>query len=373
MLFIAMGLASGCFYTDPLNQRPSVGIAQKPDGPVYRGSMVHLLANTSDPEGSFVRVQWRAYACTDPTVHPDASHPGCDTDPFHTDFQDSFDFTVPTFRAGTTTPVQAVLVLLEGQDDLDAAARPVQQLILELDDKPPTVTASTPFRTRYVVDTAVDVFAAIGDPDDGIAPPPMIGWAVFTPPAQPAYELVDIANVPPDPLHPELLELGKTFTPHGIGAFDIEVTATDALGMAATADVPFEVDADHPPCLAQLAPIVPPAGETLPLDQPTLFQVLVVDDDLDVYPPSGDPVDGVTTFSWSLLPPGGTTRVPLSTATGNRVLLDPASYRLGDILELRVEIQDRIPRAIDCPADRPTCSLSGDTCIQRQTWRVEVR
>ena len=144
--------------------------------------------------------------------------------------------------------------------------------------------------------------------------------------------------------------------------------------MATTADVPVQVDADRPPCLAQLAPIVPAPGQTLPLDQETLFQVLVVDDDLDVYPPSDDPIDGVPTFSWSLLPAGATQWQQLSGATGNRVLLGPENYQLGDLLELRVEVHDRIPRQISCPDNQPTCSLgSDDMCTPRPTWRLEVR
>ena len=54
--------------------------------------------------------------------------------------------------------------------------------------------------------------------------------------------------------------------------------------------------------------------------------------------------------------------------------LDPASYQPGDIVELRVEIKDRKNTAITCADANPTCStISDNACIQRQTWRVEVR
>jgi hypothetical protein len=84
-----------------------------------------------------------------------------------------------------------------------------------------------------------------------------------------------------------------------------------------------------------------------------------------------------TTFSWSILPPGASTRQPLA-VTGNQVALDPASYSPGDIVELRVEIADRAMilnnTAISCADNIPTCSVISDaSCIQRQTWRVEVR
>jgi hypothetical protein len=102
--------------------------------------------------------------------------------------------------------------------------------------------------------------------------------------------------------------------------------------------------------------------------------VLVVTDDLDPYPSvPNDPVVGTTEFHWSIVPPGGT-RQPLTGVTGNAVALDPDSYMPGDLLELRVEIQDRNHRAVSCPDTDLTCSLTTDaTCSQRLTWRVEVR
>ena len=45
----------------------------------------------------------------------------------------------------------------------------------------------------------------------------------------------------------------------------------------------------------------------------------------------------------------------------------------GDRLDVGVEIDDRRRREIGCDVDAPTCSLTLDGCLQRQTWRVEVR
>ena len=371
--FALIGLVlSGCFYTDPINQRPSVDIVQSEPLAHFRGDTASLYATGSDPEGSPLAYQWRAYACTDAALGPEGGDAGCDTVPFKTDVLQSTSFKVPTVRANGT-PVQSVLVYLEAKDDLDATAKPIQQLVISLGDKPPMLTASTPYRRSYVKNIPIDLFAAVGDPDDGIMPPPALTWTVFSPMTQPAYTLVDLPNVPPDPAHPELAQSGKVFTPSDVGSWDIQVVATDALGMTDTKDIPLDVSVDTPPCLQQLAPIVPPAGQTYPLDQATQFSVLVVDDDLDVYPPSGDPVQGVTQFAWTVLPPGGSQRLPISSA--NHALLDPASYVPGDILELRVEIQDRTNTAVSCPDAQATCAvlISRPTCLQRQTWRVEVR
>jgi hypothetical protein len=158
------------------------------------------------------------------------------------------------------------------------------------------------------------------------------------------------------------------------------VTATDAIGRACLAaggtDCPVNVQSvivavvpDHAPCLAQWAPIAPPAGAQFPMTDPTLFQVTVVQDDLDPYPGVG------TAFTWSLLPPGASARQSLNN-TSNHVALDPGNYRAGDVLELRVEIADRKSpeRPITCADSSPTCSvISDNSCLQRLTWRVEVR
>lgn len=106
---------------------------------------------------------------------------------------------------------------------------------------------------------------------------------------------------------------------------------------------------------------------------PTLFQVTVVKDDLDPYPGfPDDTVLGSPKFTWSLLPPGGSTRLPFGTT--NHASLDPSNYAPGDILELRVEIADRKALPITCDQASPTCSvISDNACLQRLTWRVEVR
>ena len=363
---VVTGLVPGCFYTEPLNQRPSARIDQQSSAVVYRGDTVHLTSTTSDPDHDPVSYQWRAYACTDANLGV-GNGSGCDQVPFQQGLLESFSFDVPRLRVGGA-PLQSVLVFLEVTDDHDATARPVQQLIIPLGDEGPTLVATKAFHNAYVVGVPVNIFAAVGDPDDGINPPPALTWSVFSPSNQPAFTFDDIPNVPADPMHPELAQFGKVLTPQGAGSWDVQVVATDALGMTATQDVPIDVSADRAPCLQQLAPIVPPTGQTYPLDQATQFQVLVVDDDLDVYPPSGDPVTGTTTFDWTVLPPGGTTRIPVSKA--NHVLLDPASYSPGDIVEVRVEINDRLPHPILCADNVPSC---GGSCLQRQTWRVEVR
>lgn len=362
--------ASGCFYVDPINQRPSADIIPTSSDTVFRGQTVEFDASTYDPEGQQVYVKWRGYACTDATTPS-----GCDEAPFFTGFLDQAIMTIPITRADNGVPVEALRVILEASDDHGATGRPPQELLMAVVDAPPDLTLRKDSKHGYVVGTPINLFASVGDLDDGPGAVKPLDWqVVFSPANQPAYTL-DPLTVSPgnDPTH---LVTGKVFTPQGTGDWDVQVTATDPLGKQTVAHFlpTITVVPDHAPCLAQWSPGAPTGTDVLPIQAATLFQVLVVDDDLDPYPTvAGDPVDGQTSFSWSLLAPGATTRDPLS-IVGNGVAIDPASYTPGDVLELRVEIQDRQAIAIPCPDSDPTCSVISDpSCTQRLTWRIEVQ
>ena len=358
-------LGTGCFYVDPINQRPSADI-QPHATSVPRGGTVTVDSVVMDPENDPVSLKWRVYACTD------ASAPaGCDAVPFMMAATPTIEITAPAFRSQSMIPVKALRVILEAMDSHGATARPMQEALIDVTDAGPSLQLGKTSNYQFVTGMPAQLLAKVGDPDDG---PALVhlDWQVFAP-AGATYTL-GAFNVPPDPNDPDHLQLGQTFTPSLPGDYDVQVAATDPAGMSVMQDETVTIVADHAPCLASYAPLTAPAGETLPLADPTLFQVLVVSDDLDPYPPVvGDALRGTTSFSWSILPPGASQREKLS-VVGNSVALDPASYNAGDIVELRVEIQDRVLRTINCADTSPTCSVISDTsCIQRLTWRVEVQ
>lgn len=377
-LLFALALVSGCLIAEPINQRPSLDIERTDDGTAFRGDTVTLHAITRDPEQQFVHVQWRAYLCTTATTSLDF----CDKKPFYTGIREDAEFVVPLERADADVAVEQIMVFLEGQDAYGATANPIQQLVIVVSNHAPDVTMRKDSRYGYVVDVPLNIYATIGDADDGKTDVEL-SWKVYTPMNQPLYDFEDLA-VQDDPDHLERLQVGKRFTPKGVGDWDIELTATDAIARACLAaggtdcgvtveHVTVTVVPDHPPCLSQWAPIAPPVGATFPMTAPTLFQVTVVKDDLDPYPGfPDDTVLGSPKFTWSLLPPGGSTRLPFGTT--NHASLDPSNYAPGDILELRVEIADRKALPITCDQASPTCSvISDNACLQRLTWRVEVR
>ena len=367
MLLISACL-SGCFYTDPINQRPSLDIHQlEPGAGVYRNSTLGFTAIKNDPDGDSVAVTWRAYACTGTACDPAEFTSGADTT-----------FTVTTPAKRTTGDVFDTLhIVLEGRDGHGATAKPSQTLDLNVIDAPPTLALRKDARSSYVVGAGIGIYARVGDLDDGFANVLLGPWLAMAPASAQNVTLTESIEVAPD-ADPRFEQLGMKFIPMAIGDWNIQVTATDPSGLTVTSDLPVSVVDDHPPCLAQWDPTATPeAGTTVPMTAPTLFQVLVVSDDLDPFPspsPStpSDPY-GATEFHWSIVPPNGA-RESLPGVTGSGVALDPASFTPGEIVELRVEVQDRKHTAVNCPSTDLTCSVISDqSCLQRMSWRVEVR
>ncbi len=358
--------ASGCFYGEAIDERPSAAIGNQPGSAVYRGDMVTLMAETSSPTGNPVYVQWLVYACTD------ASDAGtdCDAMPIDSDTAEATMFTVPPMRADKPVPTLAMRVLLNAEDDLGAMAVPQQELIIPVGDHPPVLKLSDFPAHGFVETSHVTLDITITDPDDdpttelqplmALLPSPGAGYSLSTPvllsnaASTATFQSELVADVP--------------------GTWTIAVTATDPEGLSTSASYVFAVGSDLPPCIGVTSPIADPAN-TYPLLQPTLFEVPLVTDDLDPYPPTGgsDPDPGEATFHWSIMPPGGSAYTPLG-VTGNAVPLDPATYSSGDTIALRVEIHDRVARDFSGCGSANTCALDPEaaTCLQRTTWIVTV-
>ncbi|CAN5785533.1 hypothetical protein BH11MYX3_BH11MYX3_42570 [soil metagenome] len=366
LLVAALGIPA-CFYQDPINQRPAIDILASGDE-VYRGDTVELTASANDPEHHFVKFTWRAYACTDGAGGAD-----CDVEPFYDSILDHAEFLVPLVREDQPLPVRNVRVVLEAKDELGATAKPAQELVIVTLDRPPELELARAANFIMTPGRDLIVYATVGDVDDG---PIVLGkptWEVFAP-SQAAYVLTDLP-LTQNPSDPEHRTYAKTFRPSVIGEWELRVTSTDPLDKSTTKSLFITVAPPPPPCLTQYQPIVPTGGAALPISDATLFRVPIVIDDLDVYPPqTGDAALGVTRFQWSFQGPGAATHTPVSGATASSFALDPATFTPGDLVEVRVEIYDRENTPIVCPDADPSCStISMPSCIQRQTWRVEIR
>lgn len=360
---------AGCFYVDPINQRPSLDIRPLSSDPVFRGDPLTLEAVAIDPEGQVVAFQWRVYACTDATQIE-----SCDPEPHFTGIEPEAAFRVPAFRVDPDgegpeagAPVESLRVVLEGRDERGATARPAQELVVSVLNHPPRLELRVASTHGAVVTTPIDIYARYGDADD--TPENVsLEWTAFSP-SQLPDTLVDI-TVPPGG-EPGTLQQGKRFTPQVTGNWDIVVAATDRYGERKTERLTVTVADDAAPCLGAWEPIA--SAQAAPLTEPTLFRVLQVKDDLDAFPrTSGAPFIKDPRFAWSLKVGAGP-REALSNPVSS-LALDPQTYAPGTILELRVEVFDRKETPITCADAAQTCSvISQPTCIQRQTWRVEAR
>jgi hypothetical protein len=363
----AFASGTGCFFASQIDERPSVAITGQPSTQVYRGDTVMLTAETSSPTNRTVDVQWSVYLCTNPSD----TNTDCDQNPIDSDTTPLTMFVVQPMRADKPLPTLGVRVLLDAVDDLGAVAEPTQELIIAVDDHPPTLTL-TPYSSHDdAVGSHITLDIQVSDPDD-----------------PPAGDTLSLMVEPPGPNAPYTLTtpvllgsaVGDSVTWQAeldaqvIGIWTVAVTATDPEQKTGMESFVLPVGSDMPPCITEPSPIADPSN-VYPLLAPTLFEVPIVVDDLDVYPPSStpDPDSGVATFHWSILEPGGSAFAPLA-VTGNGVPLDPSTYSPGDVIQLRVEVHDRVTRDFTGCGNAPTCALnaSSPSCLQRTTWQVEV-
>jgi hypothetical protein len=368
-------LLTGCFYVDPINRAPIVkgiecqGVVDERScgdatgGYIQRGETLRLSANITDQDSqaSAAQFAWTAMQCT-----PGDSET-CETvitDAALHDRQDNMALlTVPTDLA---PGVLEIFVEVDVRDDRGAFAS--GGLSLKIND-PPTLTLSSSPQDN-VVFAPIALFATYGDTDSGpsgVTPGP---WEVQGPDMPPM--MLDPLDLPPDVTDPAHATARNTLIPMVAGDWSVTMTVTDDVGAQVMRRLLITVGPDKPPCIARVAPLVPPDDASLPITEPTVFQVALVDDALDPYPPLQDPRFGTTAFQWQILLPGAKVWQPAGTS--NSVDFDPRGFTPGDIVELRVEIFDRSHTAkLPCADDVATCSLAQDACIQRQTWRVEAR
>jgi hypothetical protein len=367
LVLIASLALGGCFYIESINQRPSLDISQDTVAPVFRGDEVSFTAITVDPDDHKVNVTWRAYMCSDAS-----SSAFCDGKPVFSGVEPKFAFIVPMTLDDGVTPVSGLLLVLDGKDDHGATAKPTDRLQLPVLDRNPTsgLRATSLYVQQpgpeYPVNTPIELYADYTDGDDPLDTL-TVEWKVF-PPMQVSVNLTDTAV---EQTIPGSRSVAKILRPQIKGVWTVELHITDPQGNTVMKSVSLPVADDRLPCISVVSPIVAPAGTSLPVMDPTLFQVPIVSDDLDSYPKTpGGAEYGEPKFVWSILSPGNS-RTVISGATGSGTLFDPATFAPGTQIELRVEIQDRNLVVPNCADAMATCGTP--TCIQRQTWKVETR
>ena len=369
-LLLAVACA-GCLYIDPINEQPIIDSmtrvcagtpCDQSFSDVHRGDVFRLAATFHDPDGRAAdcRYQWAAVACNADQTH-------CDTIDLKTDTASpSPQIPVPNLVSASDEPVQLVRVTLELFDGRGAHATQIKTVAI---DEGPSLALRDASRV-HTVGGPIALFATYGDPD-GEASRVMVTWSASLPDASNAPFTQGTPQVLQDPGDPTHLTASEQFVLSAVGTWDIEVTAVDDFGQTTEQDLSVPIAADALPCIAATDPIIAPGGAALPISAPTRFSVPLVTDDLDPYPAVPDePLFGTPLFLWSILPPGAQTWQPFGSG-GNSVELDPSAFTLGDVIGVRVEVEDRNRVPVTCDPANATCGNA--TCSQRQTWRVEAR
>jgi len=343
----------GCFYTDPINERPSLEIRHI--GMVKRNETAHFTALVHDDEPG-VDLHWRAFTCT-------ADGATCDETPFVDTTYDELTAMVPDQYLGA--PVQAIKVRLEGRDHYRAAAPPVERLFA-VEDTEPTVSLSSEssiaglFRPGIAVTVSATV-SDLEDHGDAIAVDPTV--------RDPMGNELELTTLPET--SPAAGRYEWSFVPDKAGGYRFDVDATDPLHHTAHQRLTVTVGDDQPACLDRRDPAAD-AG-TLIVSSNRRFVVESAVDDLDPFP-DPDPGDDRPTqaqFHWFATSPAGGALV--DAGDGPDFVLVPSHYAPGAQVEIRVEVSDRVARTLPCDAAAPTCSIGGDGCLQRFTWRAEIR
>lgn len=363
VLPVASVCLAGCFYVDPIQRHRPVNLESDATR-VPRGGSFQVTAVLDHPD----LFEWHEFACAGDGTCVDFAHPAGRGEIYQT-----VTVQVPVHLTDEQSPLtESIRVEVVARDDRGVVAGGVaggnSSETYAVDNALPSLQPRKEARS-LTVGAPIDLFARYEDADDPVVNT-RFTWEIVAPVLSPPIKLDSTLST----TGPGQITARTRLVPPEGGAWDVKVTATTPQDTSQEQHLMFEVLPDRPPCLVQSRPIVAPEGTALPITETTVFQVAVVDDDLDSYPRlSSDPLFGTAAFAWSILPPGAATRQLLVGATGNTIDFDPDAFAPGDIVELRVEIFDRKRSAVLCADDAATCSSESNGCLQRQTWRLEAR
>jgi hypothetical protein len=362
-------VTTGCFYLEPINERPATELLVAGGGGlIFRGEPVIVDVLSDDPDGDALTITWTATACAD-------GGQACEAMPFENGVITDPSWQKIMFAVQDSVTTRAVRVVASTEDAYGAPALQDAILVIDIANALPEIAplqynAGPPGGPTTIT-------ASVTDTDDDLDGLVFVNWRVMAPPGGDTTPVFVKIGDNTDVEDRDSADENWRLEPDIDGIWYVEVTVADPLGAEVTEMIAIPIGPDQAPCIADAFPLAPPPGAVMIVDEPRRFSVLVVTDDLDVFPapPPSDPYRGAAIVHWSMSGPGtGGAFVPITGATGNFIEVDPATYDPGDRIDLRVEIEDRIARNT-CPANQPTCAIdpTRPTCLQRQTWAVEAR
>ena len=339
-------------YTDKINRPPDSNV--RIEGPIgtARNRPMQFIGHASDPDGDPLTFAWARSEGACPAAPTLAAMPPA------TGSSDSFEVTVAT--------LDPFCVWLAVTDDSGAAAAVPAVLDAHAANSAPTAQltrqqpggndlAAFPLYSDFRFSAAVST-----DPDhDALTRT----WSLAAFPDTSNAQLVACAPTAPT-------DLAMCFHADVPGAYALTLTVSDGVATSAIAATTVTVADDAPPCLIGEGADLP--ARVSGTDESQTFSVTVADDG-DPWPPA-DPsyaAPGKPTFAWRLRRDGGA----WSDVTGydlSSLTIAGGDLTIGETLDVRVEVADRLTRSLAACGDAPTCALAMG-CAQRLTWTVRYQ
>jgi len=355
-LFLVTILAGGstnCLLdTGPINMPPTVQIDDLAQ-PLYRSNAT-FTATIHDPDQSSdsLNVTWyvgSVGADADCATAATSSLGSCSSQ--QSNDQCSY----------TPQVLGPVCVVVQVKDRYGATAE--ARRAFDVQDRAPTAvieeTSPAATATGATLPLASNLaFSAAGstDPDPGDQNTLTFLWTV----TQPDGTTLSV-NTCPSARTPSICSFTATMP----GDYHVQLTATDASGMSNSASVDVVIAQDQPPCIVGFTPT---SLQTIGFaDQDTTFAVTRVDDDQDPYPGSN-----LGTFIWWYRMDTSGVFARLSNPySSNQLDFGPGAFSTGDVVQVRVEYQDRVSRSFSsCDPNAELCELVPG-CAQWVTWTVQ--
>jgi hypothetical protein len=219
----------------------------------------------------------------------------------------------------------------------------------------------------YALGSQIEVTCKYSTPGVPGGPSPTCDWSDFVPP--PGSKATILPCMDPND------GMAECFVADLPGPYHVGLLVTDANGKSQPVDDSYAVADHQPPCIEHTTPALPPpavgngpAPFTV-VSMPTDFVVDQVWDDFDPDPPN---------LQWFVEAPGSDTFAPRGGFPS--FPFNPAAFSFGDIVRVRLEIQDRdtvrgAQEFLAC-GNADVCSAPNkvhtDACLQRVTWTVHV-
>lgn len=361
-LLFAWG-TTGCLYVDTINTPPQAEIEVGQERDYFRGEEVEFSAGKSfDPDGDRLFYVFAAEVC---------GGGGAVCAPL-TDLAADLSrlrVLVPT-TVGDRPDVAVDVVRAQVTVADDHGAISIAEASWPVSNAPPVVQlqAQSEYQradNQFPVSLPIRIVAQVEDADDDPGAT-VLEWRLSERPLASqtgAYSFEELSG-------PGVLDPAYELIPDVPGVWEVSVTATDAAGTTVEVSITLTVAGDAAPCIVGTNRATT-FTHLLDADGvPVSFSVLEVVDEFDPFPATSG---GATEFRWSMAGPLG----PGFDSVGGNApsfTIDPAQYSPGDAIDLRVEALDRVPEHEPvCAASEPTCSVDSDQCLQRLTWRIEIR